>query len=393
MKLFNVKFIVYIFFIVMLVGCSKPPVPQIQNDEDIQTVPTQHVLSNELTPQYYRTIIPYVSSPARGLIYQKLSNRYDIDEFELSLMRQSQSYFDTNEVYFQEGQYLLRETVRAMIAQKKTEAELNAKLAVDPEYVDLGLNPTKDTTIEVNGVTVEEPIYLAYLLEQNYVILEGDETKLQGISLGLALNPYQTYKDEAGIEQKTALSDEELIAKGKEIAQEAVDIVRTQEGLENVEIMVGLYILQSESSVIPGKMVAKASVANNSSKIKNWQDVNEQHYLLPDSAMQEIDYDLSNQFSTFKDKVKEYYPHYYGVIGVARYIDNKLDNLEITVNIDFYGLAEKLSFHQLVSQLITDTFSNHYNVTVVVRSTDEIFGIIQRDADQKDVTVKLISWE
>lgn len=393
MKSFNVKVITYIFCALMLVGCSKPPVPQVQNEEETQIVPTQQALSNDATSQYYRTIIPYVSSPARGLIYQKLSNRYDIDEFELSLMRQSQSYFDTNKVYFQEGQYLSRDTVRAMLAQKKTETELNEKLAVDANYVDLGLNPTKDTKIEVNGVTVEKPIYLAYLLEQDYVVLERDEAKLQGISLGLALNPYQTYKDEAGYEQIIALSEEELVAKGKEIAQEAVNIIRTQEGLENVEIMVGLYVLQETSSVVPGRMVAKTLVSNQSNKVKSWEEVNERYYLLPASSTTELDYDLSNQFSIFKDKIKEYYPHYYGVIGVAHLVDNKVDSLEMTINIDFYGLAEKLSFHQLVAQLVSDTFSNYYDLTVVVRSTEEIFGVLQREANQKEVTLKLISWE
>ena len=78
---------------------------------------------------------------------------------------------------------------------------------------------------------------------------------------------------------------------------------------------------------------------------------------------------------------------------MAHFVDNKLQNLEITVNIDFYGLAEKLSFHQLVAQLVGDTFSNYYDLTVVIRSTEEIFGILQREANQKEVTVKLISWE
>ena len=189
------------------------------------------------------------------------------------------------------------------------------------------------------------------------------------------------------------MNEEELIARGKEIAQQVVDILRTQEGLENVEMMIGLYVLQDESSVVPGRMVAKTLVSNQGSKIKTWEAVNERYYLLPDNSMNEVDYDLSNQFSTFKDKIKEYYPHYYGVIGVAHFVDNKLQNLEITVNIDFYGLAEKLSFHQLVAQLVGDTFSNYYDLTVVIRSTEEIFGILQREANQKEVTVKLISWE
>lgn len=93
-------------------------------------------------------------------------------------------------MYFQEGQYLDKPTVRAMLAKKKTETKLNEQLALNSDYVDLGLNPSEDTMIEVNGVTLN-PVYLAYLLEQDYIVLEGDQQKLQGVSIGLALNPSQ----------------------------------------------------------------------------------------------------------------------------------------------------------------------------------------------------------
>lgn len=74
------------------------------------------------------------------------------------------------------------------------------------------------------------------------------------------------------------MNEEDLIARGKEIAQEVVNILRAQEGLETVEIMVGLYILQDESSVVPGRMVAKTLVSNQSSKIKSWEEINERYY-------------------------------------------------------------------------------------------------------------------
>lgn len=378
---------------ILLVACSKPPVPQLQEDNVSQAAPTKQALSNDATEQYYRTIIPYVSSPTRGLVYSYLGNKYDIEEMELSLMRYSQSYFNTNEVYFQEGQYLTKPVVKEMLAKKKTQSELDAALAEDSEYIDLGLNPSKDETIEVNGLTVS-PVYLAYLLEQDYVILEGDETTLKGVSIGLALNPYQTWKnEETGYTQTVVVEEADLIAKGKEIAQAAIDILRTQEGFENIDIMIGLYVLQEQSAVIPGDMVAKTLVSAGSSKIKNWDTINEQYYLLPNSSVQEVDYELSEQFVKFKDQIKEYYPHYYGIIGVAHYIDNKLDSLEITVNMNFYGLAEKLSFHQLMAQLITSNFSNYYDISVVVRSTDEIFGVLTRGANAKEVEVNLINWE
>ena len=101
-------------------------------------------------------------------------------------MRYSQSYFNTNEVYFQEGQYLTKPVVKQMLAKKKTQAELEQALAEDDEYVDLGLNPSTDETIEINGLTIN-PFYLSYLREQDYVVLDGDQTTLKGVSIGLAL--------------------------------------------------------------------------------------------------------------------------------------------------------------------------------------------------------------
>ncbi|MGL4336758.1 MAG: CamS family sex pheromone protein [Turicibacter sp.] len=375
-----------------LAGCSSPPVPPISGEDISKTQQAQQELSNEYTAEYYRTIIPYVSSPTRGLVYSYLSNRYDIEEFELALMRHSQSYFAADQVYFQEGQHFTKDLVRNLLARKKTDSELTKAVADDPKYVDLGLNPSKDVMIDINGTSVN-PVYLAYMLEQDYVVMNGDGVDVQGISIGLALNPYQTFKNELGYEQTIAMDESELITKGKELAQSVVDIVRAQEGLENVELMIGLYVLQEESSVTPGRMVAKTHIPAQSDKVKNWTEINEKFYLLPDQKVQAVDYKLLDQFNSFKDTIKEYYPHYYGVIGIAHFVDDSLTNLEITINIDFYGLAEKLSFHQLVSKLVQDSFSNGYEINVVVRSTQEIFGIVNRQANEKEMTLKLLNWD
>ena len=258
--------------------------------------------------------------------------------------------------------------------------------------MDIGLNPANDEIINIDGIDVN-PVYLAYLLEQNYVVQSEDETVLEGVTIGLALNPYQTWKNELGYDQTIVLDENTLIEKGKEIAQRVIDILRTQEQFETVPIMIGLYIVQEESAVTPGHMVAKTLVGEKNSQIKNWEKVNEKYYLLPDNNTLAFDSNLSNQFSAFKQVIKEYYPHYYGIIGIAHFMDDKLTNLEITVNIDFYGLAEKLSFHQLLAQLIPESFSPEYNIDVVIRSSEEIYGVLKRPANEREVTLKLTSWE
>ncbi|HAX72788.1 MAG TPA: CamS family sex pheromone protein [Firmicutes bacterium] len=376
----------------MLVGCTEPPVPSVSDEDLSQLTPTQQELSNQYTTDYYRTIIPYESSAIRGLVYKYMSNRYDIEEFENALMRHSQSYYSPDEVFFQEGKLLSRDLVISLLASKKTEAELGTLQEQDETYVDYGLNPTTDEVLEINGVTVN-PVYLAYLLEQDYVTIVNDGVEVQGISIGLALNPYQTYVNEINVEQTVQMDEEQLIEEGKKIAQQLIDILRTQDGFENMEIMIGLYVLKEDSSVVPGNMVAKTHLSSSTDKIKNWTSIDEKYYLLPDQSVQSVDFQILDQFNQFKDEIKQYYPHYYGVIGVAQYIDKSLNKLEITVNIDFYGLAEKLSFHQLLSKLIEDNFTNQYEITVVVRSTQEVFGLLHRGVNENDITLKLINWE
>lgn len=397
MKRFYLLLVSCLCSISILMGCTKPPTPSVQEGTSEEETVTKKWLSNEATTDYYRTILPYKSSPTRGLIYSskysKVNNRYDIDSFELSLMRESKSYFDPKDVYFQEGQYLTKDVVRQMLAKKKTQAELETQLEIDSNYEDLGLNPSTDETIQINGVDVKSPVYLAYLLEQDYLVQEGDDTVLSGVTIGLALNPYQSWENELNYTQTVALEEETLISKGQEIAQQVIEILRKQEELKSVPIMIGLYIVEEESAVTPGHMVSKTLVAADSQEIKGWEAVNEHYYLLPNDDTLALDANLSNQYSTFKEVIKEYYPHYYGIVGVAHFMDNKLESLEITVNLDFYGLAEKLSFHQLLSQLIKEIFAPEYNINVVVRSSDEIYGVLLRPSNSDEVVLKLTNWK
>ena len=395
MKLKRGFLLAVICCLVVLVGCSAPPTPKVEEGVSEDDSMKRQLLSNESTAEYYRTMLPYKTSLTRGLVYSrysKMNNRYDIDAFELALMRESQSYFSPDQVYFQEGQNLTKAMVQRLLSKRLTEAELAQELEVDANYKDIGLNPTKDERINIDGMDVN-PVYLAYLLEQDYVVTKDENTVLEGVTIGLALNPYQNWKNELGYDQTIVLDEETLIEKGKEIATRLIDILRQEEAFKDVPIMIGLFIVQEESAVTPGHMVAKTLVGKNSSTIKNWESVNEKYYLLPDSAILAVDANLSNQFSSFKDTIKEYYPHYYGVIGLAHVLNNKVDNLEIIINIDFYGLAEKLSFHQLVAQLIPDSFSSDYDIDVVIRSSDEIYGILKKSANEREVTLKLTGWK
>ena len=120
MKRIYVLMVSFLCSLVVLIGCSAPPVPPVQENTTEEEMLTKQLLSNEATSEYYRTMLPYKTSPTRGLVYSrysKMKNRYDIDTFDLALMRESQSYFDPKEVYFQDGQFLKKPIVLLLLAK------------------------------------------------------------------------------------------------------------------------------------------------------------------------------------------------------------------------------------------------------------------------------------
>ena len=57
-----------------------------------------------ISDNYYRTILPFEPGEARGLVVSNINTRYDINEFEIGLMRIAQNSFDPKTYLFREGQ-------------------------------------------------------------------------------------------------------------------------------------------------------------------------------------------------------------------------------------------------------------------------------------------------
>ena len=388
--------IAWTFCLVLLVGCSAPPTPNIDTRNQESLTPPTRALSNDLTYGYYRTIVPHVSSPTRGLVFSRLSNRFDIDELELSLMRASTSFFDPEELFLQDGQHLTRDFVVSLLRPQLSSTEVESELRENENFVDFGLNPPVNEERVIDSVSLNNLTYLAYLTEQNFGSLDEDgEIVLEGASIGLALNPYQILRNaETGATQTFRMNEGELIAEGERIAERLIEHLRTQEAFESIPIMIGLYVLEANTAVVPGRMVAKTLIEENSQNIRNWENVEERHFLLSDSRMaaraSELDMNIVDEFNYFQNTIRRYYPNNYGIIGIAHFIDRTLHNLEITVNIEFLGLQEKLALHQIIGEVISE-FSPNYNVTVVIRSSSEVFGTVQRPPNGS-VSINRFNW-
>ena len=92
----------------MLAGCtpSLNPDEEVVQESEQAEVETTIIPHMRLSDNYYRTLVPYKESASRGLVVSNIYTKYDLKEVETGLMRLSQNVFNTDDYFFQEGQYL-----------------------------------------------------------------------------------------------------------------------------------------------------------------------------------------------------------------------------------------------------------------------------------------------
>lgn len=337
----------------------------------------------KISDQYYRTILPFEPGETRGMVVSNLNTRYDINEFETGLMRIAQEQFDPNRYLFREGQEIKRNTVKQWLNRKYNKQQLEQQ-KID-ESDNLGLNP-----IDEAGDN-STPIYLSHILEHDYLIKGDNNTvKLGGVVIGLALNTtyyYQTIPFGPTYEKK--IPDDEVTAQGKKIADEVVSRLRSTKNLKDVPITIALFKTQSKSSVVPGTFFTYGNVNNGGSSIHKWEKVNEKYYLFPSTDAQDAHRADVTAFLNFKQDVEKYFPNFNGVIGKAFYIDDQLQDLNITIPIQFYGKSEAIGFTQYVTGLVIEYFPKYVSVSVNVTSVDGPEALIDRKANQDEPFVHI----
>lgn len=343
-----------------------------------------------ISDSYYRTILPFEPGEARGLVVNNINTRYDLNEFEMGLMRIAQNSFDTEKYLFREGQEIKGDIIRLWLNRKYTKEQFNVLQKDNKELKEsenIGLNPV-DTG---NKGEPSSPIYLAHILEHDYLIKnENDKVTLGGVTIGLALNSIYYYKktsDGDTFEQKIPHS--EMVREGKKIAAEVVKRMRNMNALKEIPITIALFEQASKSSVVPGNFIAYSTVDKGSATLNSWEKVNEKYYLFPSKDAQDEHRDDVTAFLNFKQDVEEYFPNYNGVIGRAFYMGDQLQDLSITIPIQFYGKTEGIGFTQYVTGLVMEHFPKYLSVSVSVTSVDGPEALIVRKANETEPFVHI----
>lgn len=353
----------------LLAGCTNPL------SKDNKEVVTQKggeesstIIPNTKTDgQYYRTLLPYKKSASRGLIVSNIYSSYDIKEVELGLNRISQKSFDPDKYFFQEGQYLDKDTVSSWLARKNQDPK-----GLNPS--DKGLSPTKRAK--------EAPVYLAHIVEQNYLTQSGkNSVKLSGVSIGLALNSVYYYqKEDFGATYEEPINDAKLMEEGKKIAEKVVKRMRDMEGLANVPITVGLFKQSARGAIVPGTYETFAQVGEGKSTISDWKNINEEYLLFPMNNPTDQYREVNDNFKVFKDHINNYFTNSANIIGTGYYTQDKVQSLKIQIPIKFYGASEITGFAQYTATEVVKQFPKDLAVEVSITSVNGPEALIVKDS-------------
>ncbi|WP_167629564.1 CamS family sex pheromone protein [Listeria valentina] len=365
--------IVIASLLLVLAGCA----PKLSSDEEVvqkgekKKSETGIMTKNQISSNYYKTVLPYKASKSRGLVVSNIYSRYDINQLETGLMRVSQEEYSPDEYLFQEGQYLDKETLTSWLGRK---SDKNKE----------GLNPVD------NGFGDDRnPIYLAHILEQDYLKqTDKDSVSLGGVSIALAMNSVDYYqKEKYGDTFEQGISDSTLLEQGKTMAQAVLERIRKTKGLENVPVTIAIYKQGKRDAVAPGNYMAYATA--DGASLSNFKTIKEKNYVLPSTEANSDHKSDNDNFLNFKADIESYYPNFTGVVGRARYENGEMAELDIDIPLQFYGQAEIIGFTQYITDLVGKHLPGGADIQINISTTDGPAALITRSPSDKAATAHI----
>ncbi|WP_114167278.1 CamS family sex pheromone protein [Exiguobacterium sp. TNDT2] len=320
----------------------------------------------EARDSYYQMVIPFKPAAARGLAQRQVSSSLELEEVELGLMRHSTGAFKPENYAYQEGQLLTSEDVSRLLGRKGESGE--GLVPLNPAYANGKAEVAEDQFVEANK---KSPLYLASLVEQNYMTKTDGGYQLGGVSFALILNrEYVFQAPNFGPTYTEKLDEKKVIAEGERMANELVAQLRKREDFKDLDINVALYMKASQGSPTPGNYV-KSAFVGTAGKVtaSDWKDVDETYYYFPSAKATTEVRDDAQKFSLFSDRIADVFPDFSGMIGKGFYQNGELSRIEIDIPIQFYSRAELVGFTQHVVGLLENRWEYNRNVPVRINVT------------------------
>lgn len=324
------------------------------------------VQTTDLNENLYRPVMrdgQYQPSQSRGITL-RLNSPVNIQSFESGLLDISARHFPTDTHLFEEGQHIPSDVISSWLGRK---SESN------PD----GLNP------EDNGETASDarnPMYLESILEQDYYIETEEGLRLDGISIGLALNSVDYYQQESyGATYETEIPREILLEQGQAMAETIVQRIREVEDLKDIPIVIGLFEQAPKDDLAGGVMFFEGVSNGGSTTVDSWSEVNQSKAVLP---LEGTESNEGTSFANFKAEVENFFPNLSSVTGVVEYQNNTPINMTIDITTQFYGEAEVMALSQHVKNVAEEYLPSDYPIEINIQSVDSNEAFLSRDTSQ-----------
>lgn len=353
----------------LLGGCSMK-IPM--GDEEATPVGEEAVVEGvtqaiEARDSYYQMVIPFKPAAARGVAQRHVSSSLELEEVELGLMRHSTDAFNPDKYAYQEGQLLDASDIYRLLG-RKDKASDEELTPLNPAYADGKAEVADDKFVEANK---KSPLYLASIVEQDYMTKTGSGYQLGGVSLALVLNrEYVFQAPNYGPTYTVKLDEKKVIAEGERMANELVAQLREREDFKEVDVFVSLYMKSTQGSPTPGNYVKGAFVGNDDQvSAGDWEGIDEKYYYFPSRTATNEVRDDAQKFTLFSDRIADVFPDFSGMIGKGFYQNGDLSRLEVDIPIQFYSRAELVGFTQHVVGLLENRWEYSRNVPVRINVT------------------------
>lgn len=310
---------------------------------------------------YYKIATPYKDGVGKNYVVSSMLGNYNSSEVESSLMDISTNYFSINNSLYQEGQFL---------------TDANLKELLDDNH----LNKTDD--INIDGVTIN-PKFISYIREQNYLNTNGE---LKGISIAIALNPYQEYQTSTGVYSYKQIDENTVLEFGKKQSIELLKKLRNNSKLKDKQILIGLFIQSSPDSILPGSFREIGITTTNEIK---YDSIRYEYQYLNSNYVKEHDTNSYTAFSKTDENITKNNTNTY-LSGKGLYYNEKLKSLEITVVSNYSNKSKIIMLSQMLSEQVVSNFGREPYVKVYIKVNNETEGLIIKEKNSTKANVHVL---
>ncbi|WP_420842968.1 CamS family sex pheromone protein [Fructilactobacillus carniphilus] len=355
---------------VVLAACGN------QNKMSSNSGSTKTELTGSNSSENYQSVIQdghYQTSKSSGVNEQQTSNQFNLEGFQHGLLDISKKEFAPSKYVFQEGQ---------QISTEQTYNWLGRKTKDNPD----GLNPEQPDKKVV-------PEYLQQIDEQDFLQQTGGKLQLKGMTIGLGLNSVYYYtKEKYGAQYSKKLSDDEIQAKGKEMANEVLKRMREKPETKDIPIVIALYKAAPDDSLVGGNFFAYSMNRTGSKSVDTWNKIDQKNYVFPTAGNEKVpNANDESAFEQFKNKAQSYFPNLSGVTAQAQYTDGTLTGMHVNITTQFYSYTEINSFTQYLQTAAQKYLPRNVPIEITVGSTNGVQSYLNRDRDARKFTTHVFN--